>query len=119
MKRTITVGAIAALLVTAAPADAHAAGWHTCPGVNKITTSWSGLHLWTAHLRVRSPMNCASARYALSQARRRWLRDGEHLPRGYYDGYVTWHGRATLSGVATYHEHTSGTAFRFRFDIWS
>ena len=119
MKR-LSVAIAAALCLTApSAAEAHAASWKSCPGP-AATAQWGheGVYLTTSNLRVRAPMNCASGRYALKVARRKFSRSNNaRLPSVYNDGYVLWLGHvrrgSTWNMDGQYDEYESGTAFRF------
>jgi hypothetical protein len=124
MKRIACLLSIATLATLAlSPTVAEARSWKACSSSAR-TTEWTGhgVYLRTSSLRVRSPMNCASGRYALSRARR-FFRRRAVLPRVFYDGYVVWFGKqiggGRWNGTAQYSENTSNTRFRFRFKVWS
>ena len=122
MKKLLTIGAAAvALLVAAATASAHT-GWHSCSAQTRSTSGWEYYARFSG-LQARSPMNCASARYAYNLAF--GVTRHSRLPRSFSDGYVRWHrqisnvrgpsgGCGTWHSTVTYREYTSGTAFRFR-----
>jgi hypothetical protein len=118
MKRAL-LGALTALALPAVPAEADAATWRSCSvssaTVRQLQTDWYAVF---SNLRARSPMNCASARYAVSHVRGAFRRPGGGIPRTFDDGYVTWHGRrisTSRSGFTVqYTEYDSGTAFRVR-----
>jgi hypothetical protein len=126
----IAVVAAAFFGTAAMPASAASAhsNWHSCSGGRGTAEhDVHGMYLRTSALKVRSPMNCASGRYALKTMRRKWKHapDAGSPPWGYYDGYVSWHGRLVrwlnpcCAGLVRYHEYTSGTAFQATVQIWS
>jgi opacity protein-like surface antigen len=122
MKKLLAIGAAAvALLVPAATASAHT-GWHSCSAQTRSTSGWEYYARFSG-LQARSPMNCASARYAYNFAV--GIARRSRLPLTFNDGYVRWHrqirnlsgpndGCGTWRSIVTYREYTSGTAFRFR-----
>jgi hypothetical protein len=85
------------------------------------------MYMRTSGHKVRSPMNCASGRYALGVMRRKWQHtpDSGAPPSAYYDGYVLWQGRLVrylnpcCGGLVRYHENSSDTDFQARVQIWS
>jgi opacity protein-like surface antigen len=123
MQKLLTIGAAAvALLAPAATASANP-GWHSCSAQTRSVSGWEYYGRFSG-LQARSPMNCASARYAYNFAFGIARRSG--LPRSFNDGYVRWYrqisnvrgpsggGCGTWRSTVTYREYTSGTAFRFR-----
>ena len=123
MKKLLGIGAAAvALLVPAASASAHT-GWHSCAAQTRSTSGWE-YYARISGLQARSPMNCASARYAYNHAF--GITRQARLPRSFNDGYVRWYrqisnvrgpmsdGCGTWRSTVTYREYASGTAFRFR-----
>jgi hypothetical protein len=122
-KMVIAAAAMAVAIPAVGAGTAQASGWKSCSAPVRTISDYEYYARYSG-LEARSPMNCASARYAYAHAfglaRRSWQRAAV-----FSDGYVTWHRRVRrLSGpnggcgtwrsVVTYTEYTSGTAFRFR-----
>jgi hypothetical protein len=126
-RKTITLAAVLAAGIGAGSVtDAEAATWRSCPGSYAVTqVPRVGMYMESGNLRVRSPMNCASGRYALRTVRARF-RTRRYLPERFSDGYVSWYGwivsgrlNAPRGATVQYAENTSHTSFRFHAHIYS
>lgn len=67
-----------------------------------------------------SGMNCASVRYAMRFFRRRVRSQYSwpHMPRAFWDGYVTWHCHTGRGHSVRCAEYTTGTSYSFRAYVW-
>jgi hypothetical protein len=116
MKKLIAIGLVAVGLVAAAPAGAEAstycgsAGYDVTRGGYEI--SYTGARA--------SGMNCASVRYAMRFFRRkvRSQYSWPHMPRAFWDGYVTWHCHTGRGHSVRCAEYTTGTSYSFRAYVW-
>ena len=68
-----------------------------------------------------SGMNCASVRYAMRFFRRKaWQNQfsWQHMPRAFWDGYVTWRCQVGRGHRVRCAEYTTGTSYSFRAYVW-
>ena len=115
-KRMIGALAVCAAMAAAAPAGADASRYCGSAGYDHTR---GGYDISYTGARANG-MNCASVRYAMRFFRRkvRSQYSWPHMPRAFWDGYVTWHCHTARGHRVRCAEYTTGTSYRFRAYVW-
>ena len=120
MSKKKIIGGLAvacAMLGAAVPANASASMY--CPRTATYDQTRGGYGVSYSAAYARG-MNCASVQYAHRFFRRKVRAQSSwpHMPRAFWDGWVTWHCHTGPGHSVRCAEYTSGTSYRFRAYVW-